>query len=264
MADQIASIARSPGDLIEDRDGQVVILTLNRPDRLNALTPELVDDLCATLQRLRHQPDVRAVVLTGSGRAFCSGADLKSGGGDAEAILRAHYNPLVATMAELELPLIAAVNGVAAGAGASLAFACDLRVAARSARFQLSFVKVGLIPDAGATWTLPRLVGTSRALELALLARDLEAPEALEWGLVNRIADDGAALAHALELAYRLAGLPSSVGLTKLALYGGLGRGLSSQLAYEAGLQGQAQAGSDFEEARRAFVEKRAPRFGAA
>jgi len=252
-----------PAALLEERDGAVAILTLNRPHRLNALTAELTDALRTSLRRLDGTPEVRAVVITGAGRAFSSGADLKAGTGDAERLLREHYNPLVATMAELDLPVVAAVNGVAAGAGASLAFACDLRVAAEPARFQLSFVKVGLIPDAGATWTLPRLVGTTRAAELALLGRALPAREALEWGLVNRVVGEGEALAASIGLAQELADVSSSVGAAKRALREGLSRDLTGQLALEARLQGEAQLEPDFAEARQAFVEKRPPRFAA-
>jgi 2-(1,2-epoxy-1,2-dihydrophenyl)acetyl-CoA isomerase len=255
----------SADELLSERDGAVAILTLNRPERLNALTGALGDELHAALRELAGDGAVRAIVLTGAGRAFCSGADLKGAPegapGNGEALLREVFNPLVRTMAELDLPLVAAINGVAAGAGASLSFACDLRVAAESARFQLSFVKVGLIPDSGATWTLPRLIGSARAAELALLGRDLGAAEALGWGLVSRVAPDGQALDQAVELAHRLAGLSATVGATKTALREGLARDLPAHLDAEARMQGEAQRGPDFAEARQAFVEKRPPAF---
>jgi 2-(1,2-epoxy-1,2-dihydrophenyl)acetyl-CoA isomerase len=255
----------STDELLAERDGPVATLTLNRPERLNALTGALGDELHAALRELAGDAGVRAIVLTGAGRAFCSGADLKGASegapGNGEALLREVFNPLVRTMAELEVPLVAAINGVAAGAGASLSFACDLRVAAESARFQLSFVKVGLIPDSGATWTLPRLIGGARAAELALLGRDLGAAEALGWGLVNRVAPDGQALAQAVDLAHRLAAVSATVGAAKTALREGLGRDLPAHLEVEAQMQGEAQRGPDFAEARQAFVEKRPPAF---
>src|SRR5439155_8961678 len=209
--------------LLEERDEAVAILTLNRPERLNALTTALGDRLCEALDDLAADPSVRAIVLAGAGRGFCSGADIKDDTGDAEAALREHYNPLVQTMAELEVPLLAAVNGVAAGAGASLAFACDLLVAAESARFQLSFVKVGLVPDCGATWTLPGTVGVARAAELMLTGRDLAATDAHEWGLVNRVVPDGEALRATVDLAHEIAAVSSSAGLARRIVRAGLG-----------------------------------------
>jgi 2-(1,2-epoxy-1,2-dihydrophenyl)acetyl-CoA isomerase len=250
-------------ELLVERRGAVVMLTLNRPERLNALTGALADEIGRTLRELEADPDVRAVVLTGAGRGFSSGADLKSDSIGAERLLREHYNPLIRTIIELELPVVAAVNGVAAGAGASLAFACDLRLAAESARFQLSFVKVGLIPDAGATWMLPRLVGAARAAELALLARDLSAAEALDWGLVARVVGDGEAATAACELADTIASRAASVGLAKRALREALDSDLETQLEREAQLQGEAQRGPDFAESKRAFAEKRTPVFAA-
>src|SRR5687768_9374688 len=170
-------------ELLTERDGPVVRLTLNRPDRLNALTPDLLDRLRAAVEGLAHQGGVRAVVLTGAGRAFSSGADRLAAPMPADVLLREHYNPLIETLLGIELPIIAAVNGVAAGAGASLSFACDFRVASADAKFSLPFVKVGLVPDAGSTWLLPRLIGGGRAAEMALLGRPVAADEAMSWGL---------------------------------------------------------------------------------
>jgi 2-(1,2-epoxy-1,2-dihydrophenyl)acetyl-CoA isomerase len=251
-------------DLLIDHDGPVAVLTLNRPDRLNALTSDLGEELDAALGRLAADPEVRAIVLTGAGRAFCSGADLKGASKNGgEALLRDVFNPLVRTIAELDVPVVAAVNGVAAGAGASLTFACDLRVAAAGARFQLSFAKVGLVPDCGATWTLPRIVGSGRAADLALLGRDLGAEEAHQWGLVNRLVADGEALTAGIALAHQLAGVSSTLGATKALLREAHDRDLPGQLDAEASGQGEAQRGPDFAEARQAFVDKRPARFAA-
>lgn len=247
--------------LTVDYDGHVAIVTLNRPERLNALSHQLVTELRALLGELNDDQHIRAIVLTGAGRAFSSGADLRGGPSDAEEVLRTYYNPLVTDMLMLDKPLVAAINGVAAGAGASLTLACDLRVAADSATFRLAFVKVGLVPDAGATWLLPRAVGTARAAEMALLGRPVGATEALDWGLVNRVVPDNEVVAGALEFARTLAELASSVGTTRKLLHQGHARDLGEQLDAEAAAQGVAHQGEDFAEARQAFIEKRQPRF---
>jgi 2-(1,2-epoxy-1,2-dihydrophenyl)acetyl-CoA isomerase len=239
--------------------GDVAVVTLNRPDRLNALTAGLLDDLRATLHDLAGA--ARAIVVTGAGRAFSSGADRLAGPSAADALLREHYNPLVIAMLELAVPLVAAVNGLAVGAGASLALACDVRIAGRGARFHLPFVKAGLVPDAGASWLLPRIVGAGRAAEMALLGRPVDAHEAREWGLVTRVADDERLLAEALALAAELAALSSSVGAAKRALLRSAGATLQDQLALETRLQGEAQRHPDYAEARAAFRDKREPRF---
>lgn len=255
--------AAPAAELLVERDGPVAILTLNRPDRLNALTRELGSALDAALRALEVDPEIRAIVLTGAGRGFCSGADLTGPTGNAEGLLREVFNPLAKTMAELDVPIVAAVNGVAAGAGASLTFASDLRVAAEGARFVLSFTKVGLLPDMGATWTLPRLIGHARATELSLLAREIRAPEALDWGLVTRVVPDGEAVTAAVEVAHQLAALSSTVGMTKAALRVSSTNDLDAQLDREAAEQGAAQQRPDFDEAKAAFAAKRAPVYAA-
>lgn len=185
-------------DVLVERDGTVGVITINRPARLNAVTPQCGDTLRAAFLELEADARIRAVVLTGAGRGFCAGADISGDVGNARQVLLDAWNPLIKTMRSLQLPIIAAINGVAAGAGVSLTLACDLRVAATSARFELSFAKIGLMPDAGLTWLLPRVVGLGRANELALLAGRLSATDARDWGLVNRLSEDGQALADAL------------------------------------------------------------------
>ncbi|KAA9160501.1 2-(1,2-epoxy-1,2-dihydrophenyl)acetyl-CoA isomerase [Amycolatopsis acidicola] len=245
-----------------DREGPVAIVTLNRPERLNALSHGLLSDLRALLGELEGDSAARAIVLTGAGRAFSAGADLRGGPSDTGEVVRTYYNPLILDLVAMSTPVIAAVNGVAAGAAVSLALACDLRIAADTAEFQLSFVKVGLVPDAGATWLLPRVVGAGRAADMALRGRPVRADEALRWGLVTEVADGDKVLARAVEIAAEIAALSTSVGTTRGLLNGSFSRELAEQLGEEAIAQGNAQHGPDYQEARRAFAEKRAPRFG--
>jgi 2-(1,2-epoxy-1,2-dihydrophenyl)acetyl-CoA isomerase len=236
-----------------ERHGPVAVITLNRPARLNALSHELVADLGSALRAADSDSETRAVVLTGAGRAFCAGADLRGGPSDAEQVLRDYYNPLIADLLHFSTPVVAAVNGIAAGAGVSLALACDLRIAADTAGFQMSFAKVGLVPDAGVTWLLPRAVGTARAAEMALLARTVPAAQALAWGLVNELADPADLPDRALEVAIALAALPSSVGSTRRLLNQSFERSLAEQLDSEATAQGVAQHSPAFAQARQAF-----------
>jgi 2-(1,2-epoxy-1,2-dihydrophenyl)acetyl-CoA isomerase len=244
-------------DVLVTREGPVGIVTINRPQRLNAVTPAAGEQLSAAFQDLDADPDTRAIVLTGAGRGFCAGADISGNVGNARDVLLNTWNPLVNTMQGMDLPIIAALNGVAAGAGVSLALACDLRVAAQSARLQLSFTKIGLLPDAGATWLLPRIVGLGRANELAMLARDLKADDALQWGLVNRVCEDGAALETAVALARDIAELAGSVAAVKWAHHRTFDSTLAEQLQFEADTQGWLQQQPDFAEAVNAFREKR-------
>jgi 2-(1,2-epoxy-1,2-dihydrophenyl)acetyl-CoA isomerase len=244
-----------------EQDGRVTVITLNRPGRLNALSHGLLVDLRRALEDSDRDRGTRAIVLTGEGRAFSSGADLRAGPSDAERVVRTYYNPLITDLLSLDTPVVAAINGVAAGAAVSLALACDLRIAADTAAFQLSFVKVGLVPDAGATWLLPRAIGTARAAEMALLGRSVPAAEALTWGLVNEVTDASNLRNRSLEIAATLAALSTSVGTTRRLLTQSLERPLGDHLNSEATAQGKAQHGPDYLEARRAFAEKRAPRF---
>lgn len=243
--------------LITERQGHVAAVVLNRPERLNALSHGLLVDLRDLLRDLDRGTGTRAMVLTGEGRAFSSGADLRAKPSDAEQVLRTFYNPLITDMLEMGTPIVAAINGVAAGAAVSLALACDLRVAADTATFQLSFVEVGLVPDAGATWLLPRTVGAGRAAEMALLGRSVPAAEAAAWGLVNEVTDAGRLRTRSMEIAAALAGLSTSVGVTRRLLNQSTQRPLAEQLDSEAAAQGQAQHGPDYAAARRAFAEGR-------
>jgi 2-(1,2-epoxy-1,2-dihydrophenyl)acetyl-CoA isomerase len=248
-------------DVLVDRDGSVGIITINRPARLNAVTPEVGGVLESAFLELEADSRIRAVVLTGAGRGFCAGADIAGDVGNARQVLLETWNPLIHTMRSLQVPIIAAINGVAAGAGVSLALACDLRVAAKSARFELSFAKIGLMPDAGATWLLPRIVGLGRANELALLGRRLSAPEARDWGLVNQLSEDGETVADAVAMARRFDDLSTSVASVKHAHQRALQADFASQLDHEADTQGRLQEQPDFAEATRAFTEKRTARF---
>jgi 2-(1,2-epoxy-1,2-dihydrophenyl)acetyl-CoA isomerase len=253
-------------DLRFEITDDVATITLDRPDALNALTIPLKHELLAALDRSASDPAVRAIVLTGAGRAFCAGQDLRErlepGASPLEVELRERYNPIILAMRSLEKPIVGAINGVAAGAGASLAFACDLRLAAEGASFLLAFGRIGLMPDSGATWFLPRLIGAARAAELALLGDALPAAEAERFGLVSRVVPTDALLAEARALAARLAGMaPRALALTKRALDETWSSSLEEQLETEAELQGIAGATADHAEGIAAFVEKRPPRF---
>lgn len=247
-------------DVLVEREGTVGVITINRPARLNAITPETGDTLRSAFLALEADSRIRAVVLTGAGRGFCAGADISGDVGKARQVLLETWNPLVMTMRSLQLPIIGAINGVAAGAGVSLALACDLRVAATSARFELSFAKIGLMPDAGMTWFLPRIVGLGRANELALLGDRLSAADAHAWGLVNRLSEDGQTVTDARILARRFAELSVSVASIKRAHHRALETNFADQLDYEADTQGWLQQKPDFAEATKAFAAKRLPR----
>jgi 2-(1,2-epoxy-1,2-dihydrophenyl)acetyl-CoA isomerase len=244
----------------------VATITLARPDALNALDRPMKARLLAVLRQVDRGRNIRAVILTGEGRAFCAGQDLKEPfGGDHPTLedeVRDRYNPLIQALRHLSQPVIGAINGVAAGAGCSLALACDLRIAAEGASFVLAFGRIGLVPDSGASWFLPRLVGSARAAELALLGDPLSAAEAERIGLVSRVVPADALLAEAHALASRLAaGSPRAIALTKRALAFSETATLEEALANEAYLQGIAGRLADHAEGLAAFREKRPPRF---
>jgi 2-(1,2-epoxy-1,2-dihydrophenyl)acetyl-CoA isomerase len=247
------------------------IVELNRPQRMNAWTPQLARDLLTALDRVREQEAVRAVMLTGAGRAFSSGADLKEGGAgellpsgrpNVQQTLTELYHPVIKAIRQLEKPVIAAVEGAAAGVGCSLALCCDLIVAAESAYFLLAFVNVGLAPDGGSSLLLPSRVGMARATEMAMLGERVPAPQALQWGLINRVAPDGQLREQAVELLERLACGPTrSYAAVKRQINSWLYARIDEQLALEAELQQEMVGSEDFLEGVTAFLEKRPPRF---
>ena len=247
----------------------VETITLNRPEKLNALNPEMHQRLREALERAADEAEIRAVLLTGAGRGFCTGQDLAerdvSPGAapiDLSVSLGSHYNPLVRRLRALPKPIVCAVNGVAAGAGANIALACDIVLAARSASFVQAFSRLGLVPDAGGSYFLPRLVGTARAMGLALLAEKISAEQAEQWGLIWKALDDDQLAAQAAALAARLASGPTKgYGLLKKALYASAGNSLDAQLDLERDLQREAGFSEDYREGVSAFKEKRPPRF---
>ncbi|GGM42885.1 enoyl-CoA hydratase [Longimycelium tulufanense] len=254
--------------LVNDADG-VRTLVLNRPDAYNSMTSALKEELIAAIRAAAGDGSVRALVITGAGKAFCAGQDLREHikllqAGDPAPLrtVEEHYNPLITTLMELPKPVIAAVNGTAAGAGASLAYACDLRVATESAKFLMAFANVGLTADSGASWTLPRLIGYGRAMEMMLLGQPVRAEEALRIGMVNQVVPDGEALKVAQELAGRMATGPTTAyAKIKEAMRRSAAAALSEALEVEARTQAEAGATADHREAVQAFVEKREPRF---
>lgn len=245
-------------DVLVTRDGPVGIVTINRPERLNAVTPSAGERLSAAFQDLEADPSVRAAVLTGAGRGFCAGADIAGDVGNARDVLLDTWNPLIQTMQSLELPIIAAINGWPPGP------VCRWRWRAicaspQSRHESVVFHQGRTHPGCRFDLAAPRVVGLGRANELALLARDLHAPEALQWGLVNRVSEDGGALDTSVALARDIAGLAGSVTAVKWAFGRTFTSTLAEQLEYEAHTQGWLQEQPDFIEATKAFGEKRAP-----
>lgn len=249
----------------------VARLTLNRPDKMNSFNAEMHAELRDALDRIQSDAAVRALVLTGAGRAFCAGQDLA----DAEVrftpgetppdlgdVVERHYKPLVLRLSQLRVPTIAAVNGIAAGAGASLALACDMVVAAHSAAFMLPFAKIGLIPDTGCSWVVPQRVGQARALGLALTGRKLPAVQAAEWGLIWEAVPDEAFAASVDTLAAQLATLPTrALVRTRQVMEAGRSQSLEQQLTLEGQAMRELGRSADYVEGVAAFLEKRAPRF---
>ena len=251
-------------EVLSGRDGAVLTITLNRPEVFNAFNRELHAALAAALDEAAA-PEVRAVVLTGAGRGFCAGQDLKEfqeAPGSIRERLEETYHPNIRRIRGLEKPVIAAVNGPCAGAGLSLAAACDLRIAADAATFVPGFVGIGLIPDSGGSWFVQRLLGTARAFEWMTSNRRLTAAEAHAWGLVSEVVELEALPARAAELAAFYAGLPTkAVGMTKRLFEHAAAASLEEQLELEAELQQAATGTADFAEGVTAFLEKRPPLF---
>lgn len=261
--------AQTPAKVKTAIDAGVGVITLSDPSTLNAAGLDLMADLSAAFEDLAYGGKARAIVITGEGRGFCSGANLSGGGGAArpqpsggpnQALLQT-FNPFVSAVRKSPVPLVAAVNGVAAGVGVSLALACDLAVAAESSYFLLAFRRIGLVPDGGATWILPRLVGKARAMELMLLGEKLPAKTAAEWGLINKCVPDAELMDAAMQYARALADGPASLGLTRNLIWDSLDAAWHEQLEAEAYGQGAAQRTSDAREGVMAFVEKRPAKF---
>jgi 2-(1,2-epoxy-1,2-dihydrophenyl)acetyl-CoA isomerase len=248
-----------------ERDGSVAVLTLDEPQTLNALTPELLTELAGTIARQTDDASVRALVLTGAGRGFCSGQNLKTArvaSAELSDWVTRWYWPAFRALRECRVPVVVAVNGVAAGGGCSLAMAGDLIVAARSAKFVQVFSRIGLVPDLGSTWLLPRLVGRQRALEMMLFNEPLGAEQALQWGMVHEVVDDEALLEGALRVARRLADGPTrALVATRRLLDAGEQASFAAQFAAEIEVQAVMRDSADAIEGRRAFAERRPPRF---
>lgn len=252
-----------------DYDGKVAVLRFNHPEVMNAVGARMLEELQVAVREVRDRgAEVRCLLITGEGRGFCAGANLADedrnrqretqGAGDG---LRTGYHPLLLALRDLDLPVVTAVNGAAAGVGMSFAMMGDIVCAGRSAFFLQAFARIGLIPDGGATFVLPRLVGWGRALELSLLAERLPAEKALDWGLVNFVFDDDALLSEAMKIARRLADGPKSLSLIRRAYWQTWTNSYEAQLDLEAQLQNQAGWSTDFKEGVKAFLEKREAQF---
>jgi len=250
-------------------DAGVLTITLNRPEKLNAFVPDMHLELRAALERAKDEAGIRALLLTGAGRGFCAGQDLSErnvapGAApiDLSVSLGSNYNPLVRRLRELPKPVLCAVNGVAAGAGANIALACDVVIAARSASFVQSFARIGLVPDSGGTYFLPRMVGAARAMGLALFGGKLSAEDAERWGLIWRVVEDAQLMLEINKMAKELAEGPTKgYGLIKKALHASPGNSLDAQLDLERDLQRDAGLSEDYREGVAAFMQKRKPAF---
>lgn len=260
------------GKVILEFADDVATMTLNDPSALNAFGVKLKQDMSAALDAIEAS-DARCLLITGAGRAFCSGANLNDpdkppvdreaeARGEKQSDLETWYNPTLLRLRALDIPIVSAINGVAAGAGMSLALSADIKLMARSAFFLQAFARIGLVPDAGSTWLLPRLIGVSRAMELSLLAERLPAEKAAAWGLVNEVVADDDLPAAARAMAARLAGGPSSLGLIRRMYWDALENDYAAQLQLEADCQKQAGRSADHAEGVAAFREKREARFG--
>ena len=259
----------SEAPLLYSVEDGVARITLNRPDSLNSFNAELHAEMRQALKAARQDKSVRALLLTGNGRGFCAGQDLSdrnvAPGAEAPDLgesLEKRYNPMLRTLRDLPFPTICAVNGVAAGAGANIALACDIVLAARSASFIQAFCRIGLVPDSGGTWSLPRLVGMARAKGLAMLGDKLSAEQAEQWGMIWKVVDDEALQDEALTLARHLATQPTrGLALIKRALHASADNDFDAQLDLERDLQRLAGRTDDYREGVAAFMEKRKPSF---
>jgi 2-(1,2-epoxy-1,2-dihydrophenyl)acetyl-CoA isomerase len=259
------------GRILLEPIGDVLVMTLNDPSVLNAFGQKLREDFGDAMDVI-ESGKARCLVITGAGRAFCSGANLNDpdrkprdraaeARGEAKTELELWYNPTLMRLRALPIPVVTAINGIAAGAGMSLALSGDIRIAARSASFLQAFARIGLVPDAGSSWILPRLIGMARAMELSLLAERLPAETALQWGMINRVEDDAVLMNKALELAKGLAAGPKALGLIRKLYWESMENGYAEQLALESTLQKDAGLSHDYGEGVAAFREKRPARF---
>ena len=252
--------------LVEDRDGYRLI-TLNRPDKLNAFTALQNTSLLEALKAAEADPDCRAVVLTGAGRCFCAGQDLgerdpKNATPDLGHTIETYFNPLVRQLRDMPMPVICAVNGVAAGAGANIALACDIVMAARSARFIQAFSRIGLVPDSGGTWTVTHLIGEARAKAIMMTGMPVSAEKAEEWGLIWKVVDDALLMEEACAMAANLAqGATIGLGMTKSLVHAASTNTLDRQLDLERDTQREVGRTPDYAEGVSAFLEKRPARF---
>ncbi len=258
-------------NILFDVQGGIARLTLNRPDKLNSFTGAMHAELRAALDRIQDDKSIRVLVLSGAGRAFCAGQDLGDPDMAMEAgqpmpdignVVEKNYKPLVLRLQNLRVPTIAAVNGIAAGAGASVALACDLVIAAKSASFLQAFSKIGLLPDTGSTWFLPQRVGMARAIGLAMLADKLPAEKAAEWGLIWQVVEDAELTASVDKLAAQLATMPTKALVrTRQAMHAAPSHTLEQQLSMEGGFMRELGWSPDYAEGVTAFIEKRTPKF---
>ena len=245
--------------------GRVAVLTLSAPEVLNALSADMVQEMAHAIDGI-GQSQARCLLITGEGRAFCAGANLQSRGTAEElppagSVLETHYHPVMTRLRNLDMPMVSAVNGPAVGVGMSFAIMADMVIAARGAYFLQAFANIGLVPDGGATWLLPRLIGWGRAVELSMLAERLPAETALDWGLVNRVVEDDVLMNEAMAIAERLANGPRSLGLIRKAYWETFNNSYAEQFQLEANLQRIASASRDNREGVQAFLEKRKPNF---
>ena len=257
----------SDGKVLVDQFDGYVAITLNRPDKLNAFTPVQSESLLETLNKADEDPACRAILLTGAGRGFCAGQDLgeREPGGEALDLgntIETYYNPLIRKIRSLQLPVVCAVNGVAAGAGANIALACDIVLAARSARFIQAFAKIGLVPDSGGTWTVTHLIGEARAKAIMLTGTPVDAETAEQWGMIWKAIDDEALMSEAHDMAAKFARSATvGLGLTKTLIQDAGANDLDTQLDMERDAQRDAGFTPDYAEGVSAFLEKRAPAF---
>ncbi|MBL7921086.1 MAG: enoyl-CoA hydratase/isomerase family protein [Bacteroidia bacterium] len=252
--------------ILREQKNNVLILTLNRADKFNSFNREMALQLIAELDKAEKDKSVRAIILTGTGKAFCAGQDLAEAidpnGPGIKKIVDEHYNPIILRIRNIEKPIIAAVNGVAAGAGANIALACDIIFVGKSASFIQAFSKIGLIPDSGGTFTLPRLVGFNMASALMITGDKVTADEAIQYGMAYKLFDDASLLEQTLVNAHHVAAMPTkAIGLTKRLLNKSYSNNLAEQLNFEGTIQVDAANSYDYNEGVKAFLEKRKPDF---